>query len=288
MIAENLRQQARSFHCKKRLGQNFLVNPDILTQIAEALQIQPYEKVLEIGPGLGFLTALLLGPGASVIAVELDSECVDILKSLSLPRLTVTQQDFLKYDLGQLLPEKFKVTGNIPYQITAPILTKLLGEIGQPATWLPSLDLIVLTVQREVAQRFVAKVGEKEYSQISLLVQYYADAELLFAITADNFFPEPEVTSAVVRLRPHHKPKVKCRDHTLLRQIVAAGFQQRRKMLKNNLSFLGLDQQSIMDVFARLNFDPQVRAERLSLEQFALLAGELSEVRETICQQLPP
>jgi len=277
MAAESLKQQARAFHSKKRLGQNFLINPDVLAQITRALAVEPGDHVLEIGPGLGFLTAVLLGSGAKVTAVELDEECVQILQDLSLPGLTVIHQDFLQCDLKDILKDKTKVIGNVPYQITTPILVRLLGEIGEPAPWLKSIESIVLTVQREVAERFVAKVGEEEYSQISVLVRYFAAADLLFTVAAENFYPIPEVTSAVVRLVPHAQPPVTCADHKLLRQVVHAGFQQRRKMLKNNLSFLGLDQKQIMDVFNKLNFDPQVRAERLGLEQFALLADGLKE-----------
>ena len=275
MVATSLKQQARAFHNKKRLGQNFLINPDILAQIARALSVEPNDHVLEIGPGLGFLTAVLLGLGAEVVAVELDEECVKILEDLSLPRLNVIHQDFLQCDLKSIVKEKTKVIGNVPYQITTPILVRLLGEIGEPSPWLKSIETIVLTVQKEVAERFVAKVGEEEYSQISVLVQYFVKADILFTINAENFYPAPEVTSAVVKLVPHPEPPVQCGDPKLLRHIVSAGFQQRRKMLKNNLSFLGLSQKQIMDVFAKLNFDPQVRAERLGLEQFALLADEL-------------
>jgi 16S rRNA (adenine1518-N6/adenine1519-N6)-dimethyltransferase len=279
MSSESLKQQARAFHTKKRLGQNFLINPDILAQITRALAVQPGDHVLEIGPGLGFLTAVLLGSGARVTAVELDEDCVKALEELSLPGLTVIHQDFLQCDLKTILEGKTKVIGNVPYQITTPILVRLLGEIGEPAPWLKSIESIVLTVQREVGERFVAKVGEDDYSQISVLVRYFAAAEMLFTVAPENFYPVPEVTSAVVKFIPHAEIPVSCTDHKLLRQVVAAGFQQRRKMLKNNLSFIGLDQKQIMDVFNNLNFDPQVRAERLGLDQFALLADALKAAK---------
>jgi 16S rRNA (adenine1518-N6/adenine1519-N6)-dimethyltransferase len=279
MGREDLRKEAQAFHSKKRLGQNFLVNPDALAKIVTLAKCHPGDHVLEIGPGLGFLTRALLDAGACVTAVELDKECVQALKDRSLAGLSLIHQDFLQSDLNTILKEKTKVVGNVPYQITTPILSKLLGEIGAPSPWLPSIESIVLTVQKEVAQRLVAKAGEEHYSQISLLIQYFAQAEMLMTIAADDFFPVPEITSAVVRLVPIGQPPIVCRDHKLLRQIISAGFKQRRKMLKNNLSFLHLDQELIMASFSRLNFDPQVRAERLGLKEFALLADELSSMR---------
>jgi 16S rRNA (adenine1518-N6/adenine1519-N6)-dimethyltransferase len=267
----DLKERAREFHAKKRLGQNFLTNADRLSQIAAALNIKPGERVLEIGPGLGFLTKVLSQSGAYLTAVELDGQCVRMLNELSLPHLSLIESDFLTCDLSKILSEKTKVVGNIPYNITSPIIAKLLGEIGEPSPWLSAIDSIVLTVQREVALRLVASAGDDHYSQISLLIEYFAEAEMLFSIEPEEFYPVPEVRSAVVRIKPRLKPPIQCRNHKLLRQIIQAGFRQRRKMLKNNLAFLKLHQVEILAVFGRLNFDPQVRAERLSLKQFALL-----------------
>lgn len=286
MVADSLKQQARAFHTKKRLGQNFLINADVLAHLVKVLSVTSDDHVMEIGPGLGFLTAPLLGSGATVVAVELDEDCVAALNELSLPRLKVIHQDFLQCDLASILKDKTKVIGNVPYQITTPIITRLLGEIGEPSPWLKSIESIVLTVQKELAERLVAPVGGDEYSQISVLVQYFAKADLLFTIPPENFYPAPEVTSAVVRLIPHAEPPIKCSDHKLLRHVVSAGFQQRRKMLKNNLSFLGLEQKLIVEVFDKLNFDPQVRAERLGLEQFALLTDELKQVKDSPADNL--
>src|SRR5579871_3684515 len=127
MLKGSLRTQARAFRAKKRLGQNFLVSPDALTQIVQQLKITEGDYILEIGPGLGFLTAVLVGAGAHVKAVELDGECVEVLKNLSLPRLAVIHDDFLKCELSTIFNDKFKVVGNIPYQITSPIVARLLG-----------------------------------------------------------------------------------------------------------------------------------------------------------------
>jgi len=281
MGGENLKERAQAFQSKKRLGQHFLINQETLVRIAHSQDISPLDHILEIGPGLGFLTSVLLETGASITAVELDIDCVKVLNDLTCPQLKVIHQDFLQCNLAEILEEKTKVIGNIPYQITTPILCRLLGEIGEPTPWLKSIQSIVLTVQQELAKRLVARAGEDDYSQISVLVQYFTEAKLLFTVAPEDFYPIPEVTSAVVRLVPHVSPPVQCNDHKLLRQVVKAGFKQRRKMLKNNLSFLAYDQEIIMAVFDKLNFDPQVRAERLDLQQFALLANELSKTKQS-------
>lgn len=281
MVAESLKlkQQARDFSAKKRLGQHFLTNFDILTRIADQANISPGDRVVEIGPGLGFLTRILLKLGATVIAVELDRDCVEHLRRLHLTGLEVIHQDFLQCDLERILQPMTKVIGNIPYQITTPIIARLLGEIGEPAPWLHAIQSIVMTMQREVALRLVANQGEEDYSQISLLAKYFAERELLFTIDAGDFFPAPEVTSAVVRLTPYRQLQVNCLNHKLLRQIIQSAFRQRRKMLKNNLSFLHMEPSELSGIFAELKFDPQIRAERLGLEQFALLADKVQVAR---------
>ncbi len=135
-----------------------------------------------------------------------------------------------------------------------------------------------MTVQLEVARRFVASPGSGDYSQISLLTQFYCTPELLEVVPSDSFYPVPQVESAVVLFTPRPNPPVDCRNLRLLRQVIQAGFRQRRKMLKNNLSFLSLSQEELNSIFKSLNFDPQIRAERLSLKQFALLADALDEL----------
>jgi len=277
---DDLRYQARDFNAKKRLGQNFLINPDALARIVKESQIAPGERVVEIGSGLGFLTAILVGAGANVTAVELDPECVETVSELNLPRLKVLHEDFLDSDLSQILDQKTKVIGNIPYNITTPIIARLFGELDEPSPWLSNIDSVVLTVQKEVALRLVAKAGEEDYSQISILVGYFANAELLFELPPHDFVPIPEVTSAVVRMVPHKAPPISCLSMRLMRQIVKAGFKQRRKMLKNNLGFLNLGQDVLAKVFDKLNFDPQVRAETMGLKQFALLTDEIYGCKE--------
>ncbi|GEM_PF-329434 len=278
---QELLAQARRFHAKKHLGQHFLVEPETLARIAGALLAVPGDRVLEIGPGLGFLTGYLAATGARVTAVELDSACVERLRKMALDNLAVVQADFLQYDVRQLLDPSqpgagLKVAGNVPYQITSRIVARLFGEIGAPSPWLAALDRVVLTVQLEVARRFVATPGSRDYSQITLLTNYYSRPSLLEVVPAESFFPVPQVDSAVVAFVPHEAPPVTCGNPRLLRQIIQAGFNQRRKMLRNNLSFLALGHDELLAVFKGLNFDPQVRAERLSLAQFAMLTDAVT------------
>ncbi len=276
-LENSLSQRAWGFPVRKQLGQNFLVNKDILLKIAEQLNLKPAEKVLEIGPGLGFLTELLVSQGAMVTAVELDPYCVEAVNKLSLPNLTVLEADFLNIDLNPILDPKSKVVGNIPYNITTPIISKLVGEIGQPSPWLNKIETIVLTVQRELANRLVARLGTKDYSQITLLMNYYGSTEMLFKIGPENFSPPPKVNSAVIKFTPFENIQVKCKNHILLRRVIQAGFAKRRKMLKNNLPSLKIDDSTLTKIFNELNFDPQVRAEALTLDQFAILTDSIAD-----------
>ncbi|MBI4533639.1 MAG: ribosomal RNA small subunit methyltransferase A [Candidatus Melainabacteria bacterium] len=275
---KDLLRLAIKFQTKKRFGQHFLIDPQKLTQIAKALQLSPGDEVLEIGPGLGFLTHFLLADNARVTAVEIDGKCVRYLQDLQLPNLNVIHEDILKCDLRSLGVPKLKVVGNIPYQITSPIVAHLFGEIGQPAPWLDLIDTVVLTVQLEVAERFIATPGSKSYSQATILANYFAEASILEIIPARSFYPAPEVTSAVVRFIPLKKPAVCCKNPSLLRKVIQSGFRQRRKMLKNTLCVLELPPQVIKSALAELNLNPQVRAEKLSLTQLAMLADALEEV----------
>lgn len=265
---------ASRFHTKKRLGQNFLIDPDALQNITDALDIADGDSVLEIGPGIGFLTRFLSAKGANLHVVELDWECCINLKDLEIPNVTVHQQDFLQFDLASQ-PSHLKIAGNVPYQITTPILCYIFGEIGAPSPWFQNVDKVVLTVQKEVAERFVAKPGTSDYSKITLLTNYFSEAEILHILPPDCFYPAPKVTSAVVRFTPLKQPPIECGNHKLLRQVIKAGFGQKRKMLRNNLSFLKQPLSALDKVFREMNLDPQTRAERLSLQQFARLTDLL-------------
>lgn len=271
---------SRKFQAKKRLGQHFLVEPDVLARIAQALELSAGDHVLEIGSGLGFLTRFLTATGAGVTAVELDASAVTNLREQKLSGLHIVEGDFLRFDPRDATTSltqgrKLKVAGNVPYQITSKIIAHLFGEIDRPSPWLQAIDRVVLTVQLEVARRFVAAPGTEDYSQISILVNYYSTAELLQVVPAECFFPEPQVNSAVVLFRPKPAPAVECSNTRLLRQVIQAGFRQRRKMLRNNLSFLPVPPENLLSIFSSIHLDPQTRAERLSLKQFGQLTDAL-------------
>jgi 16S rRNA (adenine1518-N6/adenine1519-N6)-dimethyltransferase len=290
--SESLLKEAKAFHLKKRLGQHFLVSTDALETVVNLLAPTSADTVIEVGPGIGFLTRFLSDTGARIIAVDLDRESIESLRETNLPGVELWHGDFLDFDLSALdfarkptrppeetppIPERLKVVGNVPYQITGLILGHILGEINAPAPWLSKIDGIVLTVQREVAQRMVAKPGTDAYSKVSLLIDYFCESQLEMVIPPEGFYPPPKVTSAIVKMVPRPAPPIDVRNTNLLKQIIDAGFRQRRKMLRNSLSFVGLQQGEIDQIFRQLAFDPQVRAERLGLPQFAMLTDAIDE-----------
>ena len=292
LSSPELLKAAKSFQTKKRLGQHLLIDAEALNLLARNLQIQPLDTVVEIGCGTGFLTRELCNYGAQVVAVDLDRESTVSVSALELANLTVIHGDFLNFDLGHLAlrrhlseeaagqtpPQRsIKVAGNVPYQITGLIVGHLLGEIGKPAPWLPSIKKVVLTIQHEVAKRMVASPGSKNYSQLSLLMQYYCDAKIEMVLGPEKFYPAPEVTSAIVSLKPFPKPPIECTNHALLRRIVRAGFSGRRKMLRNALQSMAIPDLDINALFGDIKLDPQARAENLSLQQFALLTDEVAK-----------
>ena len=278
---ETLLKQAKKVRANKKLGQNFFIDVNQLEEIVSHLDAKQSDTVIEIGSGLGFLTRMLSASDASIFAVELDRNLASKLESQSLKGVVVVSNDFLDLDLSELIGDKkFKVIGNIPYQITSPIIGKLFGDIGKPSSWLPNLEKVILTMQKEVAQRLVAKPGTKAYSQITLLKNYYFDAEIILNVPPESFYPVPNVDSATVLLTPLKKSPIKPDNVALLKQIITFGFKQRRKMLKNNLTALGLDETTIYKQLIDLKLNPHSRAENLSLEQFNSLANKLNSLIE--------
>lgn len=272
--------EARSFSTKKRLGQHFLIDVQALENIVAELDLRPGDQVIEIGPGAGFLTRVLSAHGAQVVAVDLDRESAAYTSDLNLPGVEVVHGDFLRFDLLQAFGAqrngKIKIVGNVPYQITGLIISYLLGEIANPQSWSAEIDRIVLTVQKEVARRVVAQPGRKDFGKLSLMVQYFCDAQMVGEIAPRAFVPPPKVDSSVVVLTPLAEPRVKPRDARLLKTLIQRAFVQRRKMLRNSLQFNGLDADAVDKLLTENNFDPYTRPECLSLEQFALLADIFS------------
>lgn len=271
-------QRAKIFRTKKRLGQNFLVNPDVISAIIDFADIQPDDIILEIGPGIGFVTEQLVKKAARVIAVELDDDAIKVLNKIDCDNLEIIHQDILKTDLSNFTDKKIKVVANIPYYITSPIIAHLLGEIDDMANKnRNSISSIILMVQEEVAHRIVATPNSqgKEFGLLSILSQFWADCEILKLVGRKSFYPAPKVNSALVKLDVKTKPRLELSNYKHFRRTIKAGFAHRRKTLKNCLLAGGFPKEIIEKVYKNLNFDENIRGEKLSIEEYGKLSEEL-------------
>ena len=271
--------RAKQFRAKKRLGQNFLVDENIISAIMEHSEVGSNETVVEIGPGLGFVTEQLVQCAKKVFAVELDSDVIGILKKIPCDNLEIINQDILKTDISQF-GENLKVVANIPYYITSPILAHLLGEIDDLENKnRKSIKEIYLMVQYEVAQRLVANENSpsKQYGLLSILAQFFADVEIVEFVSSKCFFPRPKVNSAIVKLKINDKPRVQTDDYSFLRKVTKACFATRRKNLKNSLCNFGFDKNAVEKTLKNLGIDETLRGENLSLQQMTDLAQELKK-----------
>ncbi len=265
------------FVFKKGLGQNFLTDSTVLDKTVAAAEIE--NGVLEIGPGFGVLTYALAQTGKKVVAVEVDERLLPVLDTTlsEFDNVEIINRDILKTDITELIGEKFgsgkiSIAANLPYYITTPIITRLL-ELRLP------VKNMVFMVQKEVAERIAAKKS-RDVGAISLFCQYFAEPEIICTVPAGSFYPPPKVDSAVLRLRMLKEPRVKVEDEELLFKIIRASFGQRRKTLANGLSGgLGLDKQTIIEVIKKCGFSETVRGETLALEDFALIAQEIYEIK---------
>ena len=270
--------RAKFFKTKKRLGQNFLIDGEVIADIIEYAQISPNDTIIEIGAGVGFVTEQLIKKAKKVIAIELDEDAIKELKKLNAPNLEIIHNDILKTDLSELCESKVKIVANIPYYITSPILAHLLGEIDDLHNKnREKITQIILMVQEEVANRMCANEnsGEKQYGLLTILSQFWADVEIMRRVGRKCFFPAPKVNSAIVKLAVSEKPLLNLTDYTHFRKTVKASFAHRRKNLKNCLLSGGFNKENINLSLANLGFDENVRGEKLSIEQFGLLSEEL-------------
>ena len=269
--------RAKYFRTKKRLGQNFLINPEVIFDIIEFSGITKEDIVLEIGPGVGFVTEQLVKRAKKVIAVELDEEAVKELEKLNCDNLEIIHQDILKTDISALSDEKVKVVANIPYYITSPIIAHLLGEIDDLHNKnREKITDIILMVQEEVARRIVAteKSPSKQYGLLTILSQFWAECSILRTVGRRSFYPAPKVNSALVSMDVRKKPLLELSDYSHFRRTVKAAFSQRRKTLKNCLVGAGFDKEKVSAVISALGFDENIRGEKLSIEDF----GRISEM----------
>lgn len=275
--------QKYEFAFQKKFGQNFLIDTHVLDKIIAAAGVTGDDLVLEIGPGIGTMTQYLAEAARQVVAVEIDSNLIPILKETlkDYDNITVINEDILKVDIKQIAEEynggrPIKVVANLPYYITTPIIMGLF-ERSVP------IDNITVMVQKEVADRMQVGPGSKDYGALSLAVQYYAEPYIVANVPPNCFIPRPNVGSAVIRLTRHQKPPVEVQDPELMFKLVRASFNQRRKTLQNGLNNspdVPFTKEQIAEAIAALGVPAAVRGETLTLQQFAQLANVLSGIKK--------
>lgn len=278
----NYFERAKYFRTKKRLGQNFLIDGEVIADIIDYANISTDDTVLEIGPGVGFVTEQLVKHAKKVIAIELDEEAIKELKKLNASNLEIIHNDILKTDLSSLCEGKIKVVANIPYYITSPIIAHLLGEIDDLNNKnRAKITDIILMVQEEVARRMCADENSqgKQYGLLTILSQFWADVKILRTVGRKCFYPAPKVTSALVELTVREKPPLELSDYSHFRKTVRAGFAQRRKNIKNCLLNGGFSKDAITKSLSELGVDENTRGEKLSIATF----GALSELLKKYC-----
>ena len=268
--------QKYNFNFQKKFGQNFLINTGVLEDIIDAAEVTDEDMVLEIGPGIGTMTQYLCETARQVIAVEIDTNLIPILKDTlsEYDNVKVINDDILKVDINELAREynngrPIKVVANLPYYITTPIIMGLF-ESHVP------IESITVMVQKEVADRMQAGPGTKDYGALSLAVQYYSKPQIVVNVPPSCFMPQPKVGSTVISLRRHQQPVVQVEDEKLMFKVIRASFNQRRKTLANGLNNYGginLTKEQIQQSIEELGVPVNIRGEALSLEQFACLSN---------------
>lgn len=265
------------FSFSKGLGQNFLINPTVCPRMAEMGNAQPGWGMIEIGAGVGVLTAELAQRADKVVCIEIDSRLLPILDETlaEYDNIKIVNQDVLKVDLHKLIAEEFPdmpvaVCANLPYYITSPIIMNLLESR------LPISSLTVM-VQKEAAQRICAMPGSREAGAVSIAVRYYCEPKVLFQVSRGSFMPAPDVDSTVIRLDIRKQPAVDVKREEDFFRVVKAAFSQRRKTLSNTLSSgLSMNKTQIAELLERAGVASNLRAEQLSMQQFADIANALN------------
>ncbi len=285
---ENILEETRylmkkyKIRANKSLGQNFLINGEVVENIVNCSEITNEDMVIEIGPGLGTLTKYLLDKAGKVLCVELDSKMIKILEDrFSIyDNFEIVNADVLKLNLNDLISENkkqgkiknVKVVANLPYYITTPIIMKLLEE---------KLDIksITVMIQKEVADRLIETPGGKNTGAITYTVYYYCDSEKIMEVPNSSFIPEPEVTSEVIKLNLRDNPAVDINNPKVMFMIIKSAFMQRRKTLLNALTNtkVFLNKEEGLEILKELNLNENVRAEELSIKDFADIAGVITE-----------
>lgn len=263
-----------NFKFSKSLGQNFLIDDSVPRDIVAGAEVDENDLVIEIGPGVGTLTAQLLNKAKKVIAIELDNDLIPILNQEigDNPKFTLIHKDALKVNFNEIIGEEkgVKLVANLPYYVTTPIIVKLLKE-GY------NFKSLTIMIQKEVAERMNADPGNKDYGSLSLLVQYYCNTKIVRRVPPQCFIPRPKVDSIVIRLDKLSEPKVKVENEKLFFDIIRNSFNMRRKTLWNGVKNIGLSKENLELAFNEANIDPKRRGETLTIEEFATLSDKINQ-----------
>ncbi len=263
-----------NFKFSKSLGQNFLIDDSVPRDIVLGAEVDENDLVIEIGPGVGTLTAQLLNKAKKVVAIELDNDLIPILNQEigDNPKFTLIHNDALKVNFNDVIgnEESVKLVANLPYYVTTPIIVKLLKESY-------NFKSLTIMIQKEVAERMNAEPGNKDYGALSLLVQYYCNTKIIRKVSPQCFIPRPKVDSIVIRLDKLQEPKVKLDNEKLFFDIIRSSFNMRRKTLWNGVKNIGLSKEKLELAFNNADIDPKRRGETLTIQEFANLADKINE-----------
>lgn len=265
-----------NFKFSKSLGQNFLIDDSVLNDIVSGADVNEEDLVIEIGPGVGSLTAQLLKKAKKVVSIELDNDLIPILEAElgQYENFSLIHKDALKVDFNEVIGDEksVKLVANLPYYVTTPIIVNLLKKNY-------NFKSLTIMIQKEVAERIDAEPNCKEYGSLSLLVQYYCDTKIIRKVPPACFIPRPKVDSIVIRLDRLEEKRVKVKDEDLMFEIIRHSFNMRRKTLWNATKFLGMNKEVLEKAYEEAGIDPKRRGETLTLEEFAALSDRITEIR---------
>ncbi|MCD2502577.1 16S rRNA (adenine(1518)-N(6)/adenine(1519)-N(6))-dimethyltransferase RsmA [Clostridium sp. NSJ-145] len=264
-----------NFKFTKSLGQNFLVDQSVPRDIVDGADVGPEDLVIEIGPGVGTLTAQLLKIAKRVVAIELDDTLIPILTEElgGYSNFSLIHNDALKVNFDEIIGDEksVKLVANLPYYVTTPIIVKLLKEKHK-------FKSLTIMIQKEVAERMNAEPGNKEYGALTLLVQYYCNTKIVRKVPPACFIPRPKVDSIVIRLDKLDEPKVKVDNEKLFFDIIRNSFNMRRKTLWNGVKSIGPAKEKLEEAFEKAGVDPKRRGETLTIQEFATLSNCINEI----------
>jgi 16S rRNA (adenine1518-N6/adenine1519-N6)-dimethyltransferase len=265
-----------NFKFSKSLGQNFLVDDSVLSDIIDGAEVNDEDFIIEIGPGVGTLTAELLKKAKKVTSIELDNDLIPILEQElgEYKNFELIHKDALKVDFNKIIgnEKSVKLVANLPYYVTTPIIVKLLKE-GY------NFKSLTIMIQKEVAERINSEPNCKEYGSLSVLVQYYCKTSIVRKVSPSCFIPRPKVESIVIRLDKLDEPRVKTKNIDFMFELVRAGFNMRRKTLWNAAKTLKINKEKLEEAFEKSEIDPKRRAETLTLEEFARLSDCIYDIK---------